>query len=1315
MSKSLMTMIWDHQEKRSAPIPPSFASGAKVVQPGMSAAPTVAPVVEAAPGAWRNFGNGAKNLAWNAGAKPGVGGLAGWSIGEAATNDWTAQQLKANNMGGVADFLQKNVNPNVTGAFGAAVGGRNMLREVPWSSTAGGKAPAVWTTPTRADRIAETAMKPFLRTGDGIAKVTGSPAGVAGTILGSGVPIINDNAYKSISKAIQDPETLKNPNAAYHKVTKDQWHTGAVMHQMNIAAKEQEANQHSGGGWWDSWKKPTGPTPPVTPTTPIPPVPPPKDKSFLSNLPNWTKGLGLGVGALGAGMLADSFGGEEEDEDGNKKKKMPWLGPLVGAGGLAAGLGYLTDWDYGKLGQKDWWMGGGTPKTAAANLPMVMVPYLVKLSFDPPAPIPGLPKPPTAPDSDPFALEQPLQSPVPGASPAPQLKMPQPPTPPGYKPPASPELQPSQPSPTTSQVPGAAPAQMPKPQNPPGYAPEAPAPQSKMPQPAQPPGYTPPVASELQPDQPSPTTSQVPGTTPSQMSQPTQPPGYTPPAQQGSGRAITDSIVAKLQARGVDPTDPAQIEKGKQHAAAEIAKVNPEAAKKPGFMDMIGVWWDSLGSMKQIMLIAGLGIGAVSLLGGIGGGGGGKGGDGGGGMMGPLLGIAGLGTAAWAAGAFDSDSLLRKYIGGTWGVDKPQTGDPAAAGQEGQVPPLPAPGGVSSRLGQLANPPTFFDANGQPNKIALLTAINDPMREQQAAYQFKQLPPPTQQAFWQQIEEAANTPGPMQGMAQKAMQMLGGPPGGAAPNFNEPGGNPAANGRMDYTVDTLLKGPNAEWNSIGSEFPNAPPRMQAELIDAAYKRLDETAQPTGNPVADQAAEKARRTAYDRLLSPIDSVHNDVAVTQLRTLLAKGSLPDWDIEQTDPVSKGMMVQKLQQALNPEDIEASRSLGVQLTPENITKMQSMITTLQESQLKDIATKPLTGANLMALKQVIGNRSIPGETWQGLLKQMPPENQAVVKKLLSETETQMTADSDMFKNPMFLNNLNAKDPKAMTALTRQLTHRNSDWIGPGGQMPKEMAEFGLAVDQATKFTEPMGEPNSPEYQQAYAKLQAPAQVIRRTFDSMGIDTTRMDDLELMRAAAKFDVPVRAAMHYMGQQQDGMASVHDDRNYLFGSQGRYAGLKQHIPVDQAPSTDPIAALKANMQQATDTASKVMPASPVVPPKVPTYDAYDPMLRQNLVANKLLGPQERVKAPAPNFSLAPVDPQNLPTPLPPPLKFDPYKPYDFNSGTQPSADKAPGQLPLSTFSGFGKMSPEEAARQKWMDDLKRQQEMQRMLLPSND
>lgn len=101
-----------------------------------------------------------------------------------------------------------------------------------------------------------------------------------------------------------------------------------------------------------------------------------KAKGMYSGLPNYGKAGLIGAGALGLGGLGSYMAGEEDDpaNPGRKKKRAPWLGPMLGAGALGAGAYHLADngKNWGQLGSPDFWSKSGEdvaqpPKIEAAR------------------------------------------------------------------------------------------------------------------------------------------------------------------------------------------------------------------------------------------------------------------------------------------------------------------------------------------------------------------------------------------------------------------------------------------------------------------------------------------------------------------------------------------------------------------------------------------------------------------------------------------------------------------------------------------------------------------------------------------------------------------------------------------------------------------------------------------------------------------------------------------------------------------------------------------------------------------------------------
>lgn len=106
-----------------------------------------------------------------------------------------------------------------------------------------------------------------------------------------------------------------------------------------------------------------------------------EEPNFLSRMYNSVPNAGrAGLLGLGAGLAAHGlFSGSEEDEEGNKQTKRPWLGPLVGLGAAGLGAGYLSGWDPSKLTDMNWWK-------SSSHHPLILVPHRIKF-----ANIPGLP------------------------------------------------------------------------------------------------------------------------------------------------------------------------------------------------------------------------------------------------------------------------------------------------------------------------------------------------------------------------------------------------------------------------------------------------------------------------------------------------------------------------------------------------------------------------------------------------------------------------------------------------------------------------------------------------------------------------------------------------------------------------------------------------------------------------------------------------------------------------------------------------------------------------------------------------------------
>lgn len=100
----------------------------------------------------------------------------------------------------------------------------------------------------------------------------------------------------------------------------------------------------------------------TTPTQDLPP------EGWWDNLPNWQKALLVGGGAGGIGLLGHKFLGASDDEDEEERSGSNWAGPLLGAGALGLGAYGLSGGDFGKFVDPAWWN-----KTGCA-VPIVLIP-----------------------------------------------------------------------------------------------------------------------------------------------------------------------------------------------------------------------------------------------------------------------------------------------------------------------------------------------------------------------------------------------------------------------------------------------------------------------------------------------------------------------------------------------------------------------------------------------------------------------------------------------------------------------------------------------------------------------------------------------------------------------------------------------------------------------------------------------------------------------------------------------------------------------------------------------------------------------------
>jgi hypothetical protein len=144
----------------------------------------------------------------------------------------------------------------------------------------------------------------------------------------------------------------------------------------------------------------------------------------VAGAPNWAKGLGVAGGAGLAAYLAHRVSGDEEDpETGKKRKRMPWLAPLVGAGALAGGAYWLKgDRPWESLLKPEFWKqgSGGDPHA----LPLVTAGRRMKFAAAPPVP-PVVPQPPVPQPPTPQPPVPAPQTPAPEQLPPPSVEKPQ--------------------------------------------------------------------------------------------------------------------------------------------------------------------------------------------------------------------------------------------------------------------------------------------------------------------------------------------------------------------------------------------------------------------------------------------------------------------------------------------------------------------------------------------------------------------------------------------------------------------------------------------------------------------------------------------------------------------------------------------------------------------------------------------------------------------------------------------------------------------------------------------------------------------------
>lgn len=504
--------------------------------------------------------------------------------------------------------------------------------------------------------------------------------------------------------------------------------------------------------------------------------------NLLGRVPNWGKGLGIGAGALGAGMLARHLLKPDDDEEEGVLPSLAGAG--VGLGGAALGAHLLSGGNYGKLMDPSFWKSSGVHKQADL---LSMLPSLPRLpsSAELSSALPG--EPPAAPGETPgpttlfgmagrFARNPSLRR-TPAAAPAPAAPTapaPEAPVVPGAGRPGVPGAGRSPGVTTRPEEAGVArptvPTRLPEHADlgyrdpsafgsfmhpreggetvgwsrgvnawappPPtagrtGPAPTAPAAAPASPTPAAPlgEGRSAPGAGG------STGRAAAPGAGVARNSEPVEPPGEARPTG-GNLEAIANAGMAK-QFRG-DPTAveaaarPFLMREAELHAPPEVRAAGPQ-----GIMGWARHIWEQLGnfgpkimgvSMGHILMGLGLGLGAIGLMSTAGNVAGGKGP----GMMGPLLGLGGLAGAGYlgyrAMNTADSSGGLAaasRPTASSAGSRPPgEVGGTAPTSGSGSVAAL-TPEAKAAEIASLAsNPATAaYFSGGAPNQDAIIAAV----------------------------------------------------------------------------------------------------------------------------------------------------------------------------------------------------------------------------------------------------------------------------------------------------------------------------------------------------------------------------------------------------------------------------------------------------------------------------------------------------------------------------------------------------------------------------------------------------------------
>ncbi len=778
---------------------------------------------------------------------------------------------------------------------------------------------------------------------------------------------------------------------------------------------------------------------------------------WLGNIPNWGKGLGIGAGALGAGLLTDALTGEEEDEFGNKKKHAPWLAPLVGAGALGAGAYWLKgNHDWKDMLTKDFWN-----KTSSVHVPMILVPKFIKLSdgpMDPPAtpqatPPSSLPSLLSLPRAAPTTPPTPVPpagggntmpapaggGPPPPAAPASTVQTPAPATPPAGNAAAQPNTMPG-----VTQF-GSAALEFFRQQSQPASAGRSPqdiagmlggftgqpgvgnaaATLSQQSQPA-------PVQPSAQPQHP--VSSIEAGISTFQNPHDAQlmrqvlgrggMTGESSTTTQPSTTATTGAPIARNLAEHYDDALPGADGSGTgTNIALRSMQLHPEArspqtglnnltnqmrqqhGETPGFMNTVTQIWQALGpqgsdqgvmgtglSWMQILLGAGLSLGAIGLLGSLTGGGGSMFG----GSSGMLLGLGGLATAAYAAGAFDPNSRLRQMLSGASQQHAQQGVAPQGAQQGAPQQGAPQQGVAQNTLNMNEIRQAAATNPGQAiNMIAQAAHANPTIMEEMRTFgQYRTYSPalvaymsngrlnPNDvtllQQHWPSIEAALNRPpsSPAAGGPVQTSPQLPTGPGGASPQPrpNQPGVRTMGSVNPQQTTayaTEILNGQHVP-GLVGLIQTN-PAQASATLVELENRILNRELplSPSRRTNAHQIVTEARQELVRNQLPRLLHASPEQITTQLAAL--------------DPTTIGIL------ANNVSTVLTGHANEIELGVNSITdrpRLTALRDALQNARITRIGASPLAGSNMLAFRSLLLDHTVNEPQIAGLVNRLTPE---------------------------------------------------------------------------------------------------------------------------------------------------------------------------------------------------------------------------------------------------------------------------------------------------------------------------------------